>query len=50
MPAPTGVDTREWFTQFVVDDGTLVPNVNDLRLEEFRFSIVPQLCPMAAKS
>ena len=41
----TGVDTREVFTQFVVDDGTLVPNVNDMRLEELRFTIVPKLLP-----
>jgi hypothetical protein len=39
------VDTSEWITQFIVDDGTLVPNVNDLRLQELRFSIVPKLLP-----
>jgi len=36
-----GQEVGEWKTQFVVDDGTLVPDVNDLRLKEFRFSIVP---------
>jgi hypothetical protein len=29
----------------VVDEGTLVPNVNELRLEELRFTIVPKLLP-----
>jgi transcriptional regulator with XRE-family HTH domain len=38
-----GQDVWEGKTQFVVDDGTLVPNVNDLRLEEFRLSIVPHV-------
>jgi transcriptional regulator with XRE-family HTH domain len=38
-----GQDVWEGNTQFVVDDGTLVPNVNDLRLEEFRLSIVPHV-------
>ena len=38
-----GQEIGEWKTQFVVDDGTLVPNVNDLRLKEFRFSIVPHV-------
>ena len=32
-------------SQVVVDDGTLVPNVNDMRLEELRFTIVPKLLP-----
>jgi transcriptional regulator with XRE-family HTH domain len=45
VPGTTAVDTREWLTQVVVDDGTLVPNVNDLRLEELRFTIVPKLLP-----
>lgn len=36
-------ETREWKTQMVVDDGTLVPDVNDLRLEDLRFSIVPRV-------
>jgi transcriptional regulator with XRE-family HTH domain len=36
-------ETREWKTRFVVDDGTLVPNVNDVRLEDLRFSIVPRV-------
>ena len=45
IPGSTGVDTREWFTQVVVDDGTLVPNVNEMRLEELRFTIVPKLLP-----
>lgn len=38
-----GEDVGEWKTQFIVDDGKLVPNVNDLRLEDFRFSIVPHV-------
>ncbi len=38
-----GIDVGEWKTQFIVDDGTLVPDVNDLRLKEFRFSIVPHV-------
>ena len=38
-----GQEIGEWKTQFIVDDGTLVPNVNDLRLKEFRFSIVPHV-------
>jgi hypothetical protein len=38
-----GQEVGEWKTQFVVDDGTLVPEVNDLRLKEFRFSIVPHV-------
>jgi transcriptional regulator with XRE-family HTH domain len=38
-----GIDTSEWITQMIVDDGTLVPNVNDLRLQELRFTIVPKL-------
>ncbi len=45
IPGSAGVDTREWFTQFVVDDGMLVPNVNDLELAELRFTIVPKLLP-----
>jgi DNA-binding XRE family transcriptional regulator len=45
IPGSSAVDTSEWKTQFVVDDGTLVPNVNDLRLQELRFSIVPKLLP-----
>jgi transcriptional regulator with XRE-family HTH domain len=45
VPGSTSVDTREWKTQMVVDEGTLVPNVNDLRLEELRFTIVPKLLP-----
>jgi len=44
-PGSTAVDSREWFTQVVVDEGTLVPNVNDMRLEELRFTIVPKLLP-----
>ena len=44
-PGSSAVDTSEWMTQFIVDDGTLVPNVNDLRLQELRFSIVPKLLP-----
>lgn len=38
-----GQDIWEGKTQFIVDDGTFVPNVNDLRLKEFRFSIVPHV-------
>ena len=44
-PGSRAVDTSEWFTQFVVDEGTLAPNVNDLRLEKLRFTIVPKLLP-----
>ncbi len=38
-----GEEVWEGTTQFIVDDGTLVPNVNDLHLKEFRFSIVPHV-------
>jgi transcriptional regulator with XRE-family HTH domain len=34
---------RELTTQVVVDEGTLVPDVNDLRLGDLRFSIVPRV-------
>jgi len=44
-PGSTAIETGEWFTQFVVDDGTLVPGVNDLRLQELRFTIVAKLLP-----
>ena len=44
-PGSAAVDTREWLTQMIVDEGTLVQNVNDLRLEELRFTIVPKLLP-----
>jgi hypothetical protein len=44
-PGSSAVDTREWFTQMVVDEGALVPNVNDMRLEDLRFTIVPKLLP-----
>lgn len=43
MALEAGDETRAWKTQFVVDDGTLVPNVNDLNLEDLRFSIVPRV-------
>lgn len=43
MALEAGNETRAWKTQFVVDDGTLVPNVNDLHLEDLRFSIVPRV-------
>jgi len=33
--------TREWKTQMIVEEGTVVPNVNDLRFEELRLVIVP---------
>jgi transcriptional regulator with XRE-family HTH domain len=36
-------EPRALSTQVVVDDGTLVPNVNDLRLGDLRFSIVPRV-------
>jgi len=36
-------ETEVWNTQMVVEDGTLVRNVNDLRLEHLRFSIVPRV-------
>ena len=45
IPGSTGIDRSEWFTQVVVDDGTLVPDVNEMRLEELRFTIVPKLLP-----
>jgi len=41
-PGSTAVETGEWFTQFIVDDGT---GVNDLRLQELRFTIVAKLLP-----
>jgi len=41
-PGSTAIETSEWFTQVVVDDGTVVP---ELRLKELRFSIVPKLLP-----
>lgn len=34
---------RELATQVVVDEGTWVPDVNDLRLGDLRFSIVPRV-------
>jgi transcriptional regulator with XRE-family HTH domain len=43
MAIEAGQEIGEWKTQFIVDEGTLVPDVNDLRLEEFRFSIVPRV-------
>ena len=43
MALEAGDETREWQTLFVVDDGTLVPDVNELRLEDLRFSIVPHV-------
>lgn len=42
-PGSAAIETGEWFTQFVVDEGMLVENVNDLRLKELRFTIVPIL-------
>jgi transcriptional regulator with XRE-family HTH domain len=45
IPGSTGIDRSEWFTQVIVDDGTLVPDVNDMPLEELRFTIVPKLLP-----
>jgi len=44
-PGSAAIETSEWFTQFIVDEGTLVPKVNDLRLKELRFTIVPKLLP-----
>lgn len=41
-PGSAAVETSEWFTQFVVDDGK---GVNDLRLQELRFTIVAKLLP-----
>jgi hypothetical protein len=38
-------ETREFKTRMLVEEGSLVPNVNDLRLEGLRFSIVPTLQP-----
>jgi transcriptional regulator with XRE-family HTH domain len=43
MALESGDETRAWQTQFLVDDGTLVPDVNDLRLQDLRFSIVPRV-------
>lgn len=40
-PGSTAIETSEWFTQVVVDEGTLVPNV----LPGLRFTIVPKLLP-----
>ena len=45
VPGTTAVDTREWKTQVIVDDGTLVPNVNDMRIQGLRLTIVPKLLP-----
>jgi transcriptional regulator with XRE-family HTH domain len=36
-------EPRALATQVVVDEGTLVPDVNDLRLGDLRFSIVPRV-------
>ncbi len=41
-PGSAAVETGEWFTQFIVDDGT---GVNDLRFQELRFTIVAKLLP-----
>jgi transcriptional regulator with XRE-family HTH domain len=43
LPGSAAIETRVWKTQVLVDEGTLVPNVNDLRLEQLRFSIVPDV-------
>src|SRR5688572_12149681 len=43
LPGSAAIETRAWKTQVLVDEGTLVPNVNDLRLEQLRFSIVPDV-------
>jgi transcriptional regulator with XRE-family HTH domain len=43
LPGSTAIQTRAWKTQVLVDEGTLVTNVNDLRLEQLRFSIVPDV-------
>jgi transcriptional regulator with XRE-family HTH domain len=47
VPGTSGVDTREWKTQVVVDDGALMPmpKINDRQLERLRLSIVPTLLP-----
>jgi len=45
IPGSSAVDVSEHKTQFIVDEGTLVANVNDLRLAELRFTIVPTLLP-----
>ncbi len=34
-------ETREWKTQMIVEEGAVVPDVNDLRFEELRLVIVP---------
>lgn len=36
-------EPRALATQVLVDDGTLVPDVNDLRLGDLRFSVVPRV-------
>lgn len=36
-------DAQSLATKVVVDDGTLVPEVNDLKLGDLRFSIVPRV-------
>jgi transcriptional regulator with XRE-family HTH domain len=36
-------EARAWATQVVVEDGKLVPEVNDLKLGDLRFSIVPRV-------
>jgi len=43
LPGSAAIETRAWKTQVIVDEGTLVPNVNDMRLEQLRFSIVPDV-------
>jgi transcriptional regulator with XRE-family HTH domain len=36
--------TKEWKTQVVVDEGSLVPSVNDVRVEDsLRFAVVPTI-------
>jgi hypothetical protein len=42
-PGSAAIETSEWKTQMIVHEGMLVEDVNDLRLKELRFTIVPIL-------
>jgi hypothetical protein len=42
IPGSTGVDVSAWKTQFVVDEGTLMP----LSVAGLRFTIVPKFSPL----
>lgn len=45
LPGSDAIDTSQRYTQFIVDEGTLLPDVNALRFEELRLTIVPKLLP-----